>query len=108
MRSLSQARLLGGLNRAAPVPFRASWFTSGVHPPDATAQGLIACLDRRWDYPSISASRLVAHQAHALLQGGEALRHVLHVLDNVVGLPAAFQKAGCGAREQQEHARMLP
>jgi hypothetical protein len=46
-------------------------------------------------------------ESNALLQGGEALRHVLHVLDTVVGLPAAFQKAGCGAREQQEHAWML-
>jgi hypothetical protein len=36
-----------------------------VHPPDATAQGLIACLDRRWDFPSISSSRLVAHEPNA-------------------------------------------
>jgi hypothetical protein len=69
MRSLSQARLLGGLHRAAPVPFRASCFTSGVHPPDATAQGLIACLDRRWDFPSISSSRLVAHEPNAFHYG---------------------------------------
>jgi hypothetical protein len=67
MRSLSQARLLGGLHRAAPIPFRASCFTSGVHPPDATAQRLIACLDRRWDFPSISSSRLVAHESNALV-----------------------------------------
>src|SRR5919109_3403749 len=43
MWSLSQAWHLGGLHRAAPVPFRGSSFTSGLHPPDATPQGLSAC-----------------------------------------------------------------
>src|SRR5262249_24765188 len=47
---LSQARRLGRLHRASPVPFRASYFTSGLHPPDATAQRLIACLYRLWSY----------------------------------------------------------
>jgi hypothetical protein len=40
---LSQARLLGGLHRASPVPFRGSYFTSGLHPPDATPQRLTTC-----------------------------------------------------------------
>jgi hypothetical protein len=44
MWSLSQVWHLGGLHRAAPVPFRGSSFTSGLHPPDATPQGLSACL----------------------------------------------------------------
>jgi hypothetical protein len=42
--SLSQAWHLGGLHRASPVPFRGSSFTSGLHPPDATPQGLSTCL----------------------------------------------------------------
>jgi hypothetical protein len=58
---LSQARPLGGLPRASPVPFRASYFTSGVHPPDATAQRLIACLYRRWRFPLIASLCFVAH-----------------------------------------------
>src|SRR5262245_62363570 len=44
---LSQAWPLGGLPRAAPVPFRGSSFTSGLHPPDATPQRLIVYLDRK-------------------------------------------------------------
>ena len=43
---LSQARHLGGLHRASPVPFRGSYFTSRLHPPDATPQRLIACLEQ--------------------------------------------------------------
>jgi hypothetical protein len=61
MHSLSQARRLGGLQRASPVPFRASCFTSSVHPPDATAQWLTVCLYRRWRYPLIPWPRFVAH-----------------------------------------------
>ena len=51
---LSQAWPLGGLHRASPLPFRASYFTSGLHPPDATAQRLIAYLYKRWSYRSSS------------------------------------------------------
>jgi hypothetical protein len=58
---LSQARRLGGLHRASPVPFRASYLTSGLHPPDATAQRLAAYWYRRWDFPSIPSPRFVAH-----------------------------------------------
>jgi len=43
---LSQARPLGGLHRAAPLPFRSSYFTAGLHPPMATLQRLEACLYR--------------------------------------------------------------
>src|SRR2546425_11342416 len=49
---LSQAWHLGGLHRAAPVPFRASSFTPGLHPPGATAQRLAAYLYRRWTLQS--------------------------------------------------------
>src|SRR5262249_20211720 len=51
---LSQARRLGGLHRASPLPFRASYFTSGLHPPDATAQRLTTYLYKRWSYRSSS------------------------------------------------------
>jgi hypothetical protein len=63
---LSQAWRLGGLHRASPVPFRASYFTSALHPADATAQRLISYLYRRWDFPSIPSTRLVAHFIHCL------------------------------------------
>jgi hypothetical protein len=43
---LSQAPHLGGLHRTSRVPFRASYFTPGLHPPGATAQGLNAYLYR--------------------------------------------------------------
>jgi hypothetical protein len=59
---LSQAPLLGGLHRASRVPFRGSYFTSGLHPPDATPQRLIACLYRPWGFPPITSLRFVAHQ----------------------------------------------
>ena len=62
MLSLSQARRLGGLHRASPVPFRGSYFTSGLHPPDATPQRLIAYLYRQWSFPLILSTRLVAHR----------------------------------------------
>src|SRR4051812_642125 len=58
---LSQAWPLGGLPRAAPVPFRASFFTPGQHLPGATAQGLIAYLYKRWRFPLIPSMRFVAH-----------------------------------------------
>jgi len=61
---LSQAWRLGGLPRASPVPFRASYFTPGVHPPGATAQGLTAYLYKRWSFPLIASVRFVAHQGH--------------------------------------------
>jgi hypothetical protein len=64
---LSQARHLGGLLRASPVPFRGSYFTSGLHPPDATPQRLTAYLYRRWDFSSIPSTRLVAHRHPCLL-----------------------------------------
>jgi hypothetical protein len=60
---LSQAWHLGGLHRASPVPFRGSYFTSGLHPPGATPQGLNACLYRHWGFPPISSMRFVAHSA---------------------------------------------
>jgi hypothetical protein len=40
-----------------------------------------------------------------LVRLGEALGHVLYVLDMVTGFSAALQSSGCGAREPQEHAR---
>src|SRR6266508_3682298 len=64
MHFLSQAPHLGGLHRASRVPFRASYFTPGLHPPGATAQGLIACLYRRRGFPPITSLRLVAHVAY--------------------------------------------
>jgi hypothetical protein len=51
---LSQARRLGGLHRASPLPFRDIYFASGLHPPDVTAQRLIAYLYKRWSYISSS------------------------------------------------------
>jgi hypothetical protein len=47
---LSQARPLDGLHRVAPLPFRTSYFTSGLHPPNATVQRLIAYLYKRRSY----------------------------------------------------------
>ena len=58
---LSQAPHLGGLHRTARVPFRASYFTPRLHPRDATAQRLIACLYRQWRFPLITSLRFVAH-----------------------------------------------
>jgi hypothetical protein len=49
------------LHRASRVPFRGSCFTSGLHPPDATPQGLNACLYRRRGFPPITSLRFVAH-----------------------------------------------
>jgi hypothetical protein len=65
---LSQARHLGGLHRAAPVPFRGSYFTLGLHPPSATPQGLTSYWYRGWDFPSIPSPRFVAHKAEFLMQ----------------------------------------
>ena len=39
MHVLSQARRLGGLHRASPVPFRGSYFTSGLHSPALRPKG---------------------------------------------------------------------
>jgi hypothetical protein len=50
---LSHTRPLGGLPRAAPVPFRASCFTATWPPVDATAQRRIAGLSRPWRLPSV-------------------------------------------------------
>jgi hypothetical protein len=50
-------------HRASPVLFRGSSFTSGLHPPGATPQGLNACLYRHWGFPPISSMRFVAHSA---------------------------------------------
>jgi hypothetical protein len=63
----SQARHLGGLHRASPLPFRASFLTLGLHPPNASAQRLTACLYKLWDFPSIPSLRFVAHQAFSFL-----------------------------------------
>jgi hypothetical protein len=68
---LSQARLLGGLPRAAPVPFRASSFSPGVHPPGATAQRPIACLYRPWRFPLMTSLRLVAHSRNRATRSGQ-------------------------------------
>jgi hypothetical protein len=64
---LSQVRPLGGLHRAAPVPFRGSYFTLGLHPPSATPQGLTVFWYRRWTFPVIPSPRLVAHFIVVLL-----------------------------------------
>jgi hypothetical protein len=65
---LSQAGPLGGLHRASPVPFRASYFTPGLHLPGATAQRLVACLYRQRGFPPITSLRLVAHLGVFLLR----------------------------------------
>src|SRR6266487_3391608 len=53
-------------------PFRASCFTPREPPLDATAQRLIACLDRRWRFPLIPSPRFMAHLALQLpLELGE-------------------------------------
>src|SRR5215475_15513642 len=57
---LSPAWPLGGLPRAAPVPFRASSFTFLLHPRNATAQRLIAYLHRLWSFPLIPSQCFVA------------------------------------------------
>jgi hypothetical protein len=41
--------------------FRASSFTSRVHPLNATAHRLIVCLYRLWRFPRIPSVRFVAH-----------------------------------------------
>lgn len=64
---LSQAPPLDGLHRVARLPFRASAFTTGLHPPVATAQRLITYLHRPWSFPLIPSSRFVAHIAHNVL-----------------------------------------
>src|SRR5260370_11350529 len=58
---LSQACRLGGLHRASTVPFRSSYFTSALHPADATLQRLIAYLYRLRSFPLISSSHFVTH-----------------------------------------------
>jgi len=70
--SLSQAWPLGGLQRAAPVPFRASSFTPGQHRPGATAQRLVVCLYKQQDFPSITFLRFVAHIQVMLCPKGAA------------------------------------
>lgn len=50
MPPLCQARPVGGLRHASPIPFRASCFTAGLHPPAATAQRHTGCLYNLWDY----------------------------------------------------------
>jgi hypothetical protein len=76
---LSQAGPLGGLHRASPVPFRASYFTPGEHPPGATAQRLTAYWYRQWRFPLIPSPRFVAHAIVSLLTKAtpldEYLRH---------------------------------
>ena len=47
---LEVIRHLGGLHRAAPVPFTGSCFTTGLHPPVATPQRCVGCLYTRRDY----------------------------------------------------------
>jgi len=54
---LSQACRLGGLHRASTVPFRSNYFTSALHPADATLQRLVAYLYRLRSFPLISSSR---------------------------------------------------
>jgi hypothetical protein len=73
MLPLSQAWRLGGLQRASPVPFRASSFTPELPPSGATAQRLLAYLYRRREFSSISSLRLVAHHLlqPRLAQGGK-------------------------------------
>src|SRR5262249_53811166 len=63
---LSQARPLGGLHRASPLLFRASYFTSGLHPPDAAAQRLTTYLYKRWSYrfSSFTHSIFALRSAH--------------------------------------------
>jgi hypothetical protein len=58
MWSLSQAPRLGGLHRASRVPFRGSYFTSGLHPSDATPQRLNACLVQALEISSHSIATL--------------------------------------------------
>jgi hypothetical protein len=72
---LSQARPLGGLHRASPVPFRASYFTSGLHPPDATAQRLTAYWYRQRSFPLIPSPRFVAHFHDSLLSVSPIFMH---------------------------------
>ena len=74
MLPLSQAWPLGGLHRASPVPFRGSYFTPGLHPPDATPQRLIAYLYRQWSFPLIPSLRFVAHPRPLLLHRGRLRR----------------------------------
>ena len=86
---LSQARLLGGLPRASPVPFRASYFTSELHPSDATAQRLIVCLYRRWGFTHCliapRGAQQSSHQDRRMAcpgQSGASLCHgAAHALD---------------------------
>ena len=61
---LSQAPHLGGLHRTSRVHFRASYFTPTVHPVDATAQRLGACL--------VQAPEVYPHSA-ATLRGAPFL-----------------------------------
>ena len=61
---LHQAWPVGGLSRASPVPFRASYFTTGLHPPAATAQRCTEYLYTRRDYRLTCAS-LFVHSTYA-------------------------------------------
>jgi hypothetical protein len=53
---------LAALHRASPVPFRASCFTSGLHPPPATAQQRTDYLYSRWSY-GLTPFRSFHHRA---------------------------------------------
>jgi hypothetical protein len=70
MRSFSQARRLGGLHRASPVPFRSSYFTPWLHPHGATPQRLVACWYRLRRFSLIPSLRFVAHSFCSLLVRG--------------------------------------
>jgi hypothetical protein len=70
---LSQAPHLGGLHRTSRVPFRASYFTPGLHPPGATAQGLNAYLYRAKGISShyiiaLRGARTLLDQAHNAIE----------------------------------------
>ena len=84
MRLLSQARRLGGLHRASPVPFRASYFTSEVPPSDTTAQRLTAYWYRWRSFPLIPSPRFVAHLHRALLSEVHGKHQSIGVFEAIV------------------------
>src|SRR5215475_188204 len=104
---LSPAWPLGGLPRAAPVPFRASSFTFPLHPGNATAQRLIASLYKRWSFPLIPSQCFVAHPPR--LRGGEpARRRTQRVFPRGLPTPSApcgrpSRQCGGGAKTQGQN-----
>ena len=88
---LSQARPIGGLHRAAPLPFRSSYFTIGLHPPMATLQRLKACLYRlRSERPKPFAHSILALRGALPSRAPGCRSHQVSIAASKLGVASPF------------------